>query len=129
MEAAENSYILYGLRMHTDIIDEIVKKLSAGEQAFEIRLILTEALNNAFCHGNGCDESKPIYLKYSMVNGMMTFEVKDCGPGYPCVTIPENISDTDLFAENGRGLFLIRCYTDEMSLSGNTILMRKGIRR
>lgn len=47
-----NEFILYGLSKHKQIIDKITAELNASKYNFDIKLILTEALTNAFKHGN-----------------------------------------------------------------------------
>ncbi|WP_432408346.1 ATP-binding protein [Wukongibacter sp. M2B1] len=122
-----NEYILYGLEKHKEIIDEIISNIHNHEHSFDIRLILTEALSNAFKHGNENDVSKPIYLK-SIYNGSsIEFEIQDSGTGFESITIREHISDDNLLDDYGRGLFLIKSIADKIELRDNTLIIQKNL--
>jgi serine/threonine-protein kinase RsbW len=122
---AGNRYVLYGLDHHKEVIDTIIRDIKAKEHYFDIRLILSEALNNAFCHGNKYDKSKPIFLSYRSDSQKVRFEVEDCGVGFDSAGEGGEMSDESLLQENGRGLFLIRGYSDYVKVEGNRLIMEK----
>lgn len=120
-----NEFILYGLSKHKQIIDKIITELNAYRYNFDIRLILTEGLSNAFKHGNKMNAAKPIYLKYFYNGTSVKFEIKDCGTGMENAIIDEEAQNENLLMEGGRGLFLIRTLSDKMELKQNTLIVQK----
>lgn len=120
-----NEFIFYGLSEHKKAIDRIIAELNAHKQDFDIRLILTEALTNAFKHGNGMNVNKPIYLKYFYNDKSVKFEISDSGTGFENVIIQEQQEDEDLLSDSGRGLFLIKSLSDKIELKKNTLIIQK----
>ena len=120
-----NEFILYGLSEHKEIIDKIIAELNAYQYNFDIRLILTEALTNAFKHGNNMNVDKPIYLRYFYNGTSVKFEISDCGTGIENVIIHEQLQDENLLCEGGRGLFLIKSLSDKIELRKNTLIIQK----
>ncbi|MBF8983814.1 ATP-binding protein [Lutibacter sp. B2] len=118
-------FILYGLGKYQEVINQIIVDINNFEYEFDIRLILTEALTNAFKHGNRNDENKPIYLRCILSGNSVEFEIKNCGVEYEDVNIPEPISDENILSNSGRGLFLIKCIADHMEVKNNTLIIHK----
>lgn len=108
-------------------VKKIVDSLKLDEFAFEIKLILSEAIANAFEHGNKKDVTKPIYIRYMKDSDILTLEVQDSGDGFKNIVIPNVIEDENIMSERGRGLYLINCFSDEVTFKGNTIIMKKRI--
>ena len=123
----KNEFILYGLSKHKEIIDKIIQELNVFHDSFDIRLILTEALTNAYKHGNNSREDKPIFLRYILKGENVKFEIKDSGSGFKNITIQENAADGDLLNDSGRGLFLISCVADEIEMRNNVLIIQKQI--
>lgn len=91
-----------------------------------ILVSLTEAVNNAIRHGNGCDCSKQVSISLRRLNDALSIKVSDEGPGFnpgdvPDPTCPERIEEC-----GGRGLLLMRKLSDECRFSrgGSTVEMR-----
>lgn len=122
-----NEFILYGLDRHKEVIDEIIYELNASHESFDIRLILTEALTNAFKHGNNSMKGKPIFLRYKSDGGNVRFEIEDCGDGFENTKIEEQALAEDLLNDSGRGLFLINCVSDKVEINNNALIIEKQI--
>ncbi|SHH02533.1 ATP-binding protein [Tepidibacter thalassicus] len=121
-------FVLYGLDKHKEIINKIIEDLNAFDYSFDIKLMLTEALTNAFKHGNSSSEDKPIYLRYNY-NGMsIEFEIEDCGRGFEKVVIPDEISSENLLNDCGRGLFIINCIADKIEFKNSTLIIQKYLK-
>jgi len=102
------SVTLYGLENYSQVIDEVTGHMLSETDRFNTRLVLSEALVNAYMHGNRMDQTKPIRLDYRVGVNSAVFKIKDCGPG-PCIEqIPEVIPEERILDEKGRGLFLIK---------------------
>lgn len=119
--------ILYGLKNYMKAIDNIIQELDLWKHEFDIRLILTEALTNAFKHGNNSDCLKPIYLRYSCINRILKIVVQDSGDEEKFICIPDNISEEDILDAKGRGLFLINSVADSVEFKGNSLIICKRI--
>jgi serine/threonine-protein kinase RsbW len=122
-----NEFIFYGLLDYKKNIDKIIAELNAYQYDFDIRLILTEALTNAFKHGNNMNVNKPIYLRYFYNGKSVTFEISDSGSGFENEIIEESIVDENLLSDNGRGLFLIKSLSDKIELRQNTLIIQKSL--
>jgi len=110
-------------------ISETLARLEVPEQKrFEVALAVQEALANAVVHGCGNDPSKQVRCRLqSDPCGQIVIIVTDPGPGFS----PDILSDPkrreNLYADNGRGVYLIRQLMDEVSFTGcgNEIRMWK----
>lgn len=123
----KNEIILYGLSKYKEIIDKIMIDLKISNDCFDIKLMLTEALTNAFKHGNKGNNDKPIYLRYYDYGTYITFEIEDCGEGFKNITMPNTSLEDDLLSNSGRGLFLIRAIADKIELRNNTLIIQKQL--
>ena len=123
----EKEYVLYGIDGYVHIINDIKTSLHLDKHSMDIRLILTEALNNAYRHGNLYDNNKPIFLRCYKDSDKVKFEIEDTGDG---LFIKENlneIKEENILLEGGRGLYLIKSFADEVSFNGNTITITKKL--
>ena len=112
-----------------DAIDQTLIELQVPEQKrLEIDLAVQEALVNAVVHGCNNDRSKEVRCRLqSDPLGRIVITVTDPGPGFS----PDSLSDPkhqeNLYADHGRGVYLIRQLMDEVSFEsrGNQIRMWK----
>lgn len=113
----------------TDAISETLAGLDVPEQKrLEISLAVQEALINAVVHGCGSDPLKKVHCNLQCDGkGRVIITVSDPGPGFS----PESISDPkrgeNLYADHGRGVYLIRQLMDEVQFErgGSEIKMWK----
>ncbi len=94
---------------------------------FAIRLILRESLTNAVLYGTGKDPNKVVKLTVEVTDDKkVIIRVKDPGPGFDWKNIPD---DFDVLADGGRGIFILRIYSDELRFSdvGNEVTIIKNI--
>lgn len=127
MAIKSGNYVLYGLRNLNLIIEEIIKFLKVYGYSFDITLILTEAVSNAFIHGNNGDVNKPIKLSYYYDGTTVRFEIKSTEKNLNYLYIPDEISDDDLLDCHGKGLFLIKCYSDKIEIKNSTLVITKNL--
>ena len=128
MKIKKQEFTLYGLDNHKKLIDKIIsdlKNLGKDIDNFDIKLILTEALTNAFKHGNKGNMDKPIFLRYSYDNSLIMFEIEHSAKESIDVTIPDQIVYENILTERGRGLFLIKCIADEVEVKSNILIIKK----
>ena len=112
----------YGIKNINDKLECIMCDLNLEKYKFEVKLIISEALTNAYIHGNHRDDHKPIKVNWEICNDILCIKVKDSGQGNHSFNNNEN---KDLLSESGRGLLIISAYTDEVIFEGNTIIMKK----
>ncbi|ASA22802.1 ATP-binding protein [Paenibacillus donghaensis] len=129
MEVVQNEVVLYGLDQHQGIIDQIIQDMRIEADAFDVKLILVEAVTNAYLHGNLCDCKKPISIRYILQDGQLHLQVQDCGDGTEQIRIPETIDPLQLLEEGGRGLYLIRCCSDRAEMIRNTMFVSKRLKQ
>lgn len=102
------------------LVEELANKYSINQEKYpNILISLTEAVNNAIIHGNGCDECKCVEIALEENKTCITISVKDEGPGFDPdkvndPTLPENLSK-----DGGRGIFLIKQLCDRVQYEHN----------
>ena len=86
----------------------------------DIELALTEALANAVVHGAKCDPSKIIECDVAcdMQHGMLIV-VRDPGLGFDPAKIADPCYGENLYANHGRGIYLINQLMDEVQFHKN----------
>ncbi|MFA5480089.1 MAG: ATP-binding protein [Candidatus Muiribacteriota bacterium] len=111
------------------IIDKI-KNLFKGQDMFYMKLVLDEALINAYKHGNKMDTSKKIKIDVKYYGYKIEFSIEDEGEGFNIVDWMSKLeTETDIYSSSGRGLLLIKELMDEVMFKyrGNIINMVKYI--
>lgn len=112
-----------------DTISEVLERRNVPEQKrLEIALALQEALANAIVHGCGNDPSKEVQCRVqSDPHGHIVITVTDPGPGFRPEVVADPNRPENLYADHGRGVYLIRQLMDEVSFErrGNEIRMWK----
>ncbi|MBE6062951.1 MAG: ATP-binding protein [Clostridium butyricum] len=119
--------ILYGIINMNKNLDDIIASMELKDKVFEVKLILSEAITNAFIHGNSRDSSKPITVTWEMYKNNLCIRVKDCGEKKDKLILNSKKDEIDMLSENGRGLFIISEYSDEVKFEDNTIIMKKAV--
>jgi len=122
-EAFEVCEIRSDLREACTPKDAILEKLQecgySDDATFAVKLALEEALCNAVKHGNRCDESKTITVKYSVNTERAAIIVRDEGGGFCPENVPDCTAPDRVPLPNGRGIMLIRSYMDEVEYRDN----------
>ncbi len=95
--------------------------------AFAIKLALEEAMTNAFRHGNRCDPTKRIVVRYQVTPQRTDIEVCDEGGGFCPDEVPDPTQPGFIDRPHGRGIMLMRAYLDEVAFSceGNSVRLVK----
>lgn len=116
----------------TKAIEGIMKvvrgiECSSGKE-FEIETALREAMANALIHGAQMDATKKIQVVVACEEPQgMLIVVRDPGNGFDPLDIPDPTVGDNLFANHGRGIFMINQLMDEVQFhkNGTEIHMRK----
>lgn len=112
-----------------DAVTETLIQLRVPEQKrLEIGLAVQEALVNAVVHGCKNDPSKQVRCRLqSDPLGRIVITVTDPGPGFSPDLLSDPKRQENIYADHGRGVYLIRQLMDEVSFErrGNEIRMWK----
>lgn len=76
-----------------------------------LRLVMEESVLNAWKHGNRKDPNKTITLRWRFGNDFH-LEVEDQGGGFDYCSVPDPTSAERFSEPGGRGLFMIRYFSD-----------------
>lgn len=96
----------------TDSITQIVG--FAEEEAHWISLSVRESVINAIKHGNKLNSDKQVDVKFVIGEDEITIYVRDYGEGFDPNCIPNPLDPTNLLNPNGRGIFYMRTFMDEV---------------
>lgn len=110
------------------IMENVRKNDCAAGKEFEIETALREALANAIKHGCHNDPTQQVRCCVACEdNGSMLIIVRDPGPGFDPVSIPDCTMGENLLENHGRGIYLINELMDEVTFArnGTEIHMRK----
>jgi serine/threonine-protein kinase RsbW len=100
----------------------------ASGKEFEIELALTEALANAVVHGCEHDPGKDVQVCAGCDPGRgILIVVRDPGLGFDPSQVPSPVVGEQVYAEGGRGIYLINQLMDEVRFGrgGTEIWMLK----
>ena len=108
------------IRLVEKLVDDICEEIGVHEEKYgNILIALTEAANNAICHGNASDPSKITSIQCGQNNEKLKFIVKDEGVGFDHKTIPDPTDPENIEKTEGRGIFLMKHLSDEISFEEN----------
>ena len=97
-----------------EILEEVRKCGYCENTTFAVKLALEEAMTNAFRHGNKCDPSKHIIVRYQVTTERIEIEINDEGEGFEPESVPDPTLPENIDRPHGRGIMLMRSYLDEV---------------
>ncbi len=102
-------------------------RMLGPERYFNMLVAITEAVNNAIIHGNGCDPFKHVAIVVQCTSREILMIVRDQGHGFDPGVVPDPRQADRLLADGGRGIFLIRQLSDAVefhpSRTGTTVFL------
>jgi serine/threonine-protein kinase RsbW len=109
------------------ILDEAARCGHCENAAFAVKLAFEEAMTNAYRHGNKCNPSKRIFIRYQVTKDKIEIEVRDEGEGFEPHRVPDPTQPEFIDRPHGRGIMLMRAYLDEVEFSqvGNAVRLVK----
>ena len=78
-----------------------------------LRTVMEEALLNAWVHGNRQDPEKSVTIRWRFGNDFH-LEITDEGRGFDYQNLPDPTSDRNRTRSSGRGIFIIRYFSDTL---------------
>ena len=84
-----------------------------------VTVAVRESVVNAIKHGNGYDVHKRVHIEFTALEDSrapgIAILVRDEGCGFDPATIADPLAPENLLKANGRGIFLMRSFMDEMT--------------
>jgi serine/threonine-protein kinase RsbW len=114
-------------------IDEAVAGRGVDEDVRHwIGLAVREAVANAIKHGNRLDPGKRVDVAVEVSEGTVEIRVSDEGEGFEPEEVRDPLAPENLMRTNGRGIFYMRRFMDEVSYDfgpagGTIVTLRKRI--
>jgi serine/threonine-protein kinase RsbW len=120
------------------VIDTVIDKIMGligqshcWDDTENLNLVLREAVANAIVHGNHSDSQKSVRICVALqTDCRMLIVVKDAGSGFDPRELPNPVVGQSLFAQHGRGIFLINRLMEDVQFSfdrGTAIYMRRTL--
>ena len=102
------------------LVDEISEQCNLSSDIYGKILIATlEAVNNSIVHGNKFVISKKVDVGFLITDSSIHIYVKDEGPGFNYLDIPDPTRPENLENVSGRGVFLMRNLADSIEFENN----------
>lgn len=112
--------ILENIRIVESFIDNVKDKYNINDDIYgNIMVAVTESVNNAIKHGNKMDKNKNVVLSAIYEEHLLKFIIEDEGNGFDYNNLPDPTAPDRLEQLGGRGIFLMKHLSDEVSFSNN----------
>jgi len=107
------------------ILSDLQSNCFSQDDIFAVHLALEEAFINAIRHGNKMDPTKKVKVDYLVGSDKVEVSLTDQGEGFKPGSVPDPRLGENLYKPEGRGLFLINSYMDEVTFNecGNRVHM------
>ena len=109
-----------------NLVEKVCQIVDIQEDAFgNVLIAVTEAVNNAICHGNNQNNTLTIDVAVGDSINSFCFIIKDQGKGFDYNNLPDPTAPENILKENGRGIFLMRNLSDEVTFNeaGNEVII------
>ena len=108
--------ITENIRIIESFIDNAKDRFNLDDDIYgNIMIAVTESVNNAIKHGNKSDKKKNVAISLSLNQNVLRFKVVDQGEGFDYDTLPDPTHPENLDKPSGRGIFLMRHLSDEVT--------------
>lgn len=106
---------------YIDIVQSIAEKLFEVlgfdyERIYWMSIALREAVNNAIKHGNKEDPDKSVAIDFQIYPDKIRILISDEGKGFDSNKIPDPTLNDNIMKADGRGLFFIKSFMDELEI-------------
>ena len=124
---------------YAELVESVTNNLTtlAGcdpDSAYFIEMAVREIVVNAIRHGNQLDLEKTVQVQFRYDLERFEVEIHDQGNGFDFSHLPDPCDPENLLKSSGRGIFLVRSFMDNFSLSyipnqGTEVRFSKSIYR
>lgn len=98
------------------LIEEVCRSHFSDQEVFgNVLIAVTEAVNNAIQHGNKEDSTKRINVVVEGNSDKVVFHIEDQGNGFDYSNLPDPTAPENIEKEDGRGIFLMKSLSDDVS--------------
>ena len=123
--APDSRTVKLDISSRLELLDLVQTVLShvAGTVPFDddalhyMSVAVRESVVNAIKHGNHNDESKRVQVAFTASKTSLAVEVHDEGEGFDPTGVPDPLAEENLLKPDGRGIFFMRSFMDEVSWS------------
>jgi serine/threonine-protein kinase RsbW len=84
------------------------------DTASNLAMVTREAAVNAVIHGNKYSHAKHVIATFELSTEALVITISDEGEGLDPDTLPDPLAAENLLRTNGRGVFLMRAFMDEV---------------
>jgi len=103
-----------------NLIEQVCADLNVSEDVFgNILISVTEGVNNAIMHGNALNLDLNVHFRVLSNDSWICFKIQDQGTGFDYENIPDPTAPENLLKENGRGVFLMKSLSDDLTFEQN----------
>lgn len=103
-----------------DFINGLLKDYGFSRKAFcRIYLAVNEAVINCMKHGNQFFNKKKVRIEFYNAEDKYYFKIMDEGVGFDFTIIPDPSKSEFLRNESGRGIFIMKQYSDNLFFEDN----------
>jgi serine/threonine-protein kinase RsbW len=107
---------------YTDLVENLTNNLTSlagcdSEHAYFIEMAVREILINAIRHGNHFEFHKQVRLQFRFDSARFEVQIDDQGRGFDFAHLPDPCDPANLLKSSGRGIFLVRSFMDDFSLT------------
>lgn len=82
----------------------------------KLGMAVRESMVNAVVHGNRYNANKKVQVSIRRGPDRLTVKIADEGEGFDYENLPDPLAPENLLRNSGRGIFLIRAFTDEFEI-------------
>ncbi len=98
--------------------DHVTRAAGLDEDTMHwVSVAVRESVVNAIKHGNHNDPSKHVVVEFSCDPGEVSIRIRDQGEGFDPENLADPLSPENMLKSSGRGIFLMRSFMDDISLT------------
>jgi len=99
-------------------IQDLAREFAFSQDAInDVSTALVEACSNAIEHGNKFSPDKRVQVTLKFNGTAFTASVLDQGSGFDFDSLLDDDSPPDMMSERGRGLIIMKAFTDDLRFS------------
>jgi len=112
--------LIDNIKIIESFIDNAKEKFHINDDIYgNIMISVTECVSNAIIHGNGNNPKKLVKLELRFLDDQLKFIIEDEGNGFEPTELQDPTSPENLSNYGGRGVFIMRHLSDEVSFEDN----------